>query len=76
VKAGEWKCPECGAGFRDVAPAYEIGPAWTFEGRPLPGESSGAITGHCMKGHHYFAGWNTGDDGKVCHWSEAVEPLP
>jgi hypothetical protein len=54
MKAGEWKCPECGAGFRNVALDYWVGPDRVAA---LWRTSESAVHGTCTNGHEYIWGW-------------------
>lgn len=71
MKAGDVKCPECGAGFRDVAPDYEIGPEYLPYSLNMGG-TTGAISGHCTNGHHFFAQWGLGEDGRTRYGTRRV----
>lgn len=70
MKAADAQCPECGAGFADVATGYDIGPQHMVGYQLLPC-SNGAIDGHCTSGHRFFAVWQADADGSVRHWTEA-----
>lgn len=74
MKAGDWKCPRCGEGFRDVAPDYEIGPDGPdrMAGYELLAGSTGAVHGHCGNDHGYFLGWRLELDGSVSYRNDAT----
>lgn len=51
MKAGDVKCPKCGAGFADVAPDYELDPSERFGGLPSSVPMRADVMGTCRSGH-------------------------